>query len=94
MTRGRSEGYIPRESYKSSQYYAEKHTKAELEKVDLLMQLKNAELKHENQMKNAMIELKDAELKHEKEISAYKLELEKSKNMMERAVWEATQNPK
>jgi len=83
----------------------EKHTKAELEKIDLLLQLKNAELKHENQMKNAelkhenqmknaMIELKDAELKHEKEISAYKLELEKSKNMMERAVWEATQNPK
>jgi len=58
----------------------EMHTKAVLEKQDLLLQLKNAEVKHENQLKIAEIKLKDAELKHEKEINMYKLELEKSKH--------------
>jgi len=68
----------------------EMHTKAVLEKQDLLLQLKNAEVKHENQLKIAEIKLKDAELKHEKEINMYKLELEKSKHLIERAQWEAT----
>ena len=49
----------------------ERHTKTELEKLDLLLQLKDAD---------AQIKLKDAELKHEKEIFAYKMELEKSKH--------------
>jgi len=72
----------------------EMHTKAVLEKQDLLLQLKNAEVKHENQLKIAEIKLKDAELKHEKEINMYKLELEKSKHLIERAQWEATRAPK
>ena len=47
----------------------ESNAKAESEKIDLLLQLQNAE----------------SQLKHEKEITTYKLELEKSKYLIELA---------